>query len=88
MASFLDSGLSGALVDNENQRVVVLDRLDGALRAQRILDDCVLVPSALLFDGLLDGDGLARKGLRLGQLERDFGPDLLFSCRVGTLLNS
>ena len=88
MASLLDCGLSGALVHDKYQRVVVLDCLDGALRAQRILDDCVLVPGALLLDSLLDSDGLARKSLGLGKLERDFGPYLLFSGRVGTLLNS
>ena len=67
---------------------MVLNGLDGTLRAERVLDDRVLVPSALLLDSLLYGDGFTGKGQRLGELERDFVPDLLFLGRVRALLNS
>jgi len=49
-ASLLDHGLSGALVNNEGESVVVFNGLDGALGAFGVLDNGILVPSDLLLD--------------------------------------
>lgn len=88
LASLLDRGLSGALVNDEHKGVVVLDGLDGRLRWEGVLDDSVLVPSWLLLDSLLHSDSFTCDGKGLGKLESNLVPDLLFPGRVGSLLYS
>lgn len=44
LASLADGGLGGSLVNDEHERVVVFNSLDGALSAQGVLHDGVLVP--------------------------------------------
>ena len=50
MASFFDHGLGCALINNENESVVVFDGLDGTLSAAGVLNDGVLVPGRNLLD--------------------------------------
>lgn len=88
MASLADRGLSSALVDDEHKGVLVLNRLDGTLGAERVLDDGELVPSGLSLHGFLQRNGAARLGLGLGQSERDLVPNLGLFGGMGTLLNS
>lgn len=75
--SLLDGGLGGLLGDSENESVVVLDRLDGAVAADGLNYDGILVPGRLLLHTLDWGDGLARKSQGLGLTERNLGPNLL-----------
>ena len=49
MASFFYHGLGSALVNNENESIVVFDSLDGTFSAAGILNDGVLVPGRNLF---------------------------------------
>lgn len=73
----LDRWLGGLLGDSENESVVVLDRFDGAVRADGLNNDGVLVPGRLLLHALDWGDGLASKGKGLWLAEGNLGPNLL-----------
>jgi len=87
LAGLLDSGLGGTLVDNEDEGVVVLDGLDGALGAAGELDHGVLVPGVLLDNGVRDGLGGAGKTLGLGHAEGSLEPDLGLGCGVLSFLH-
>ena len=87
MASFLDHWLVSSSVNDEHQCIVVFNGLDGALSAEWVLDDGVLVPGGLESDrgsGIL---GLAGKSESLGSSEGGVGPNLVLSDAVGTLLD-
>ena len=88
MASFLDHWLVRSSVNDEHQGVVVLDGLDGALCAQRVLYDRVLVPGLLLLHALSRVLGGAGEGQSLGSSEGGVGPDLVLSDSVASLLDS
>ena len=88
MASFLDHWLVRSSVHNEHQGVVVLNRLDGALSAQGVLYDRVLVPGLLLLHALSRVLGGASEGQSLGSSEGGVGPDLVLSDTVASLLDS
>ena len=88
LARFLDHWLVGSSIHNENQCVVVFNRLDGALSAQWVLDDSVLVPSLFFLDAFslilgfpvqLEGDWSS---------ESDLGPDSVLSLGVASLLDA
>ena len=87
MASFLDHRLVSSSVNDEHQCVVVFDGLDGALSAQWVLDDGVLVPGGLNLNASSGILGLAGKSESLGSSEGGVGPNLVLSDAVGTLLN-
>ena len=88
LASFLDHWLVRSSVNDEHERVVVLNRLDGALSAQGVLYDRVLVPGLLLLHALSRVLGGAGKGQSLGSSEGGVGPDLVLSDTVASLLDS
>lgn len=52
LESLLDLALVGLDVDDENQRVVLLDLLHRTLRVQRVQDDLVCVETRLVRDRL------------------------------------
>ena len=88
MASFLDHWLVSSSVNDEHQCIVVFNGLDGALSAQGVLDDGVLVPGALNLHAsslVLGGTG---KSKSLGSSEGCVGPNLVLSDGVATSLNS
>ena len=45
LASLLDGGLGGALVNDEHEGVMVFDSLDDAFAREWVLHNCILVPS-------------------------------------------
>ena len=76
--SFLDLGLGGLDVDEEHQRVDLLNLLHGGLRGHRALDDPILVqlvPSR--FYGLSRVLGIPGLCQGLGFVEANLGADLL-----------
>ncbi len=87
LAGFLDHGLVGSSVNDENQCVIVFNGLDCALSAQRVLDDGVLVPGRLLLDASSGVLGLSGEGKGLGASESGVSPDLVLSDSVGTFLH-
>ena len=87
MASFLDHWLVGSNVNNEDEGVVVLNCLNGALSAQWVLDDGVLVPGLFLLDALSSVLGGTCKSESLGSSEGGVGPDLVLSDAVASLLD-
>ena len=87
MASFLDHWLVSSSVNDEHQCIVVFNGLDGALSAQGVLDDSVLVPGRLNLNGSSGILGLAGKSESLGSSEGGVGPNLVLSDAVGTLLD-
>ncbi len=88
MASFLDHWLVSSSVNDEHQCIVVFNGLDGALSAQGVLDDGVLVPGRLNLNGSSGILGLAGKSESLGSSEGGVGPNLVLSDAVASLLNS
>ena len=87
LASFLDHWLVSSSVNDEHQCIVVFNGLDGALGAQGVLDDGVLVPGGLNVHGISGILGLASKSESLGSSEGGVGPNLVLSDAVGTLFN-
>ena len=87
MASFLDHWLVSSSVNDEHQCIVVFNGLDGALSAQWVLDDSVLVPGRLGLDAGSGVLGLAGESKSLGSSEGGVGPDLVLSDGVGSLLD-
>ena len=87
LASFLDHWLVSSSVNDEHQCIVVFNGLDGALSAQGVLDDGVLVPGGLDVNAGSSVLGLAGKSESLGSSEGGVGPNLVLSDAVGTLLN-
>ena len=76
--SFLDLGLVGLLLHNENECVVVLNGLDGRLSAQRMVDDIEPVVGHLLH-GSQDVLGYSLLSQGFWSPERCLGPDLAFT---------
>ncbi len=87
MASFLDHWLVSSSVNDEHQCIVVFNGLDGALSAQRVLDDGVLVPCRLYLDAVSGVLRLACKSESLGSSESGVGPNLVLSDAVRSLLD-
>ncbi len=87
MASFLDHWLVSSSVNDEHQCIVVFNGLDGALGAQWVLNDGVLVPGRLNVNGSSGVLGLASKSKSLGSSEGGVCPNLVLSDAVGTLLD-
>ena len=88
MASFLDHWLVSSSVNDEHQCIVVFNGLDGALSAQGVLDDGVLVPGGLSLHASSGVLGGTRQSESLGSSEGGIGPNLVLSDAVATLLNS
>ena len=88
LASFLDHWLVSSSVNDEHQCIVVFNGLDGALSAQRVLNDGVLVPGLLQLDALSSVLGSAVKSESLGSSEGGVGPNLVLSDAVSSLLDS
>jgi len=86
-ASSLDHFLVGLLVDDEDEGVVVLDVLDGGLRAQGVLDHGELIEGVLLLHSSQDVLGVSLLSESSGSLESNLGPDLSLSHGVGSLLD-
>lgn len=65
----LDLGLVGLDIDNEDEGVVLLDLLHGALSVERVDDDLVLIKAGLVLDGLAKVLGVPGKseGLRAAE---------------------
>ena len=87
LAGFLDHWFVSFHVHDEHQCVVVFNGLDGALSAQWVLDDGILVPGLLSLDassGVLGGTG---KSEGLGSSEGGVGPHLVLSDCVASLLH-
>ena len=86
--SLADLVFGGAAVDDEHERVVVLDRLDRVLTGQRVLDDRVLVPRV----NLLGADARVARLLREHKSTRSAEghglPDLVRTLLVSRFLNS
>ena len=87
MAGFLDHGLVCSSVNDEHQCVVVFDGLDGALSADWVLDDGVLVEGLLLGDASSLILGFTGKSQGLWSSEGGVGPHLVLSDGVGALLH-
>ncbi len=88
LASFLDHRLVGSSVNDEHQCIVVFNGLDGALSAQWVLDDGVLVPGWLQLDASSSVLGGTGESESLGSSEGGVGPNLVLSDTVASLLNS
>jgi hypothetical protein len=71
-----DVALVGAQVHDEGECVVVLDLLHGRLRAQRVLDDLVLVKLVAVREALALVLGVALQHQGLGPAEVDRGINL------------
>lgn len=67
---------------------MILNRLDGSLGAEGVLDNGVLVPGGLFLDRSLGGNGLACESGGRGKSESNLVPDLGLNCSVDALLNS
>lgn len=76
LQSQLDLSLVGLDIDNEDERVVLLDLLHRALGVERVHNDFVLVQAGRMGDRLPRVLGGARQLERLGPVERGRGPDL------------
>ena len=88
LASFLDHWLVSSSVNDEHQCIVVFNGLDGALSAQRVLNDGVLVPGGLELDAASSVLGGTGESESLGSSEGGVGPNLVLSDGVAALLNS
>lgn len=81
----LDLRLVGQLVDQEHQRVVLLNLLHRRLGGQGRLDDGELVHARAARLGLTRVPGVARQRQRLGAVERACRPELAGRTAVGPL---
>lgn len=72
----LDLSLVGLDVDDEDEGVVLLDLLHGALSVERVDDDLVLIETGLVVDGLARVLGVASQRQGLGLAEGGRSPDL------------
>ncbi len=88
LASFLDHRLISSSVNDEHQRIVVFNGLDGALGAQGVLDDGVLVPGRLQLHASSCVLRSTSERESLWSSEGGVGPNLVLSDAVASLLNS
>lgn len=72
----LDLGLVGLDVDDEDEGVVLLNLLHGALGVERVHDDLVLIETGRMGNRLAGILGRARELEGLGPVEGGRGPDL------------
>lgn len=72
----LDLGLVGLDVDNEDEGVVLLHLLHGALGVERVDDDLVLIETGQVVDGLAGEARSAGQDQSLGAVERGGLADL------------
>ena len=72
----LDLGLVGLDVDDEDQGVVLLHLLHGALSVERVDDDLVLIETGNVVDGLAGVARSAGQDQSLGAVERGGQADL------------
>lgn len=88
LAGFLDSGLLGSTVTDEDEGVVVFNGLDGRLRGERVLDDGVGVEDvSVVLNTSTESDGSLSLGLGDGSSEGSVGPDLSLEVGVRSLLD-
>lgn len=76
LQSLLDLGLVGLDVDDEDEGVVLLNLLHGALRVERVQDDLVLIEARLVRDRLAGVFGSPGHLQGLGAVEGGRVPDL------------
>lgn len=81
----LDLSLVGLDVDNEDEGVVLLHLLHGALGVERVDDDLVLVEARQVRDRLAGKLGVAGQRQRLGLVKGGAQADLALLRRVSTL---
>jgi hypothetical protein len=81
----LDLPLVALQVDDEHQRVVLLNLLHGGLSVQGVLDGPELVHPGQVVDRLSRVPGGTGESEGLGSVERDRGSDLADRGRVGSL---
>jgi hypothetical protein len=84
----LDLGLVGLDVDDEDEGVVLLHLLHGALGVEGVDDNLVLIEARLVRDGLAGVLGRAREHQGLGAVERGAVADLALLLGVTTLESS
>lgn len=82
LQSLLDLGLVGLGVDDEDQGVVLLNLLHGALSVERVNDDLVLVQARLVRERLAVVLRRSRQLQGLGTMEGRRGADLALLVRV------
>ena len=88
LASSLDLGLVGLLINDEHKGIVVFSDLDSGFRTAGVLDDGILVIVGLfLLVGVVLSQGLGAKLLNLGATESGRGPAVGLLGVVSTLLN-
>lgn len=88
LQSVLDLPLVGLGVHDEDQSVVLLNLLHGALRVQRVDDDLGRIEAGLVRDRLARVFGGAREREGLRQVEGGVGADLLDLVRVDLFLKT
>ena len=84
----LDGWLGGALVNDEDESVVVFNGLDNALGSKWVLDKCVLVESVLVHSGACENLWFAIKSLGFWESKGNFAPYLCFFLGMSSLLHS
>ena len=82
LQGLLDLSLVGLDVDDEDEGVVLLHLLHGALGVERVDDDLVLIKTGLVRDSPAGVLGVAGKGQGLGSVEGGAEADLALLKRV------
>lgn len=82
LEGLLDLGLVGLDIDDEDEGVVLLDLLHGALGVERVDDDLVLIQTGLMGNRLAEVLGRAREPEGLGAVEGRRGANLALLVRV------
>lgn len=82
LEGLLDLGLVGLDIDDEDEGVVLLDLLHGALGVERVDDDLVLIQTGLMGNRLAEVLGRARESEGLGAVEGRRGANLVLLVRV------
>jgi len=82
LQGLLDLGLVGLDIDDEDESVLLLDLLQGALSVERVNDDLVLIEARLVRDRLARILGGAREDKGLRAVEGGRLPDLGLLVRV------
>ena len=86
-AGLTDRWLGGALVNEEDESVLVFDGLDGGLRAQWVSDDGVHIVRRHLRGSLGQSSWFASNGGGLWESESGFVPDLSFFLGMSAFLH-